>query len=192
MKTLMTACVAAFFLYAAGSAAQVIFKQTDEYGRTIFTDHPDPAARTVARYTPAQYTVSSTQPDNPVVSVAAASDTRTDVEIALQNMAPISSWRAASVDSNEAGRRMRREQRTHSNGAQARPAEPTVNSAAVSQIRARLTADRPSQRLPNIPRLSTLALAYILLTLAFAFLAFNTLRFIGSLSWPSMPSVSLQ
>jgi uncharacterized protein DUF4124 len=179
MKTLLTACMAAFLFCAAGAAAQVIFKQTDETGRTIFTDRADPAARTVAMYVAAQYKDSSAQPDDPVLRPAAATDRPMDVERALQLMAPIASARAATIDSNEAARRMRQEQRTHTKGAETLRAEPTVNDAAVAQIRARLTADRPSHRLAHIPTFISLTMGYILLALALACLAFNARRLIA-------------
>jgi hypothetical protein len=181
MKTLLTACMAAFLFCAAGAAAQVIFKQTDETGRTIFTDRPDPAARIVATYALAQYTGFSGQPDDPVLRPAAATDKPTDVERALRLMAPISSARAATIDSNEAARRMRQEQRTHTKGAETLRAEPTVNGAAVAQIRARLAADRPSHRLAQFPILRFLTVGYILLALALALacLAFNARRLIA-------------
>ena len=179
MKTLLTACMAAFLFCATGAAAQVIFKQTDETGRTIFTDRADPAARTVAMYVVAQYNDSSAQPDDPLMRPAAATHKLTDVERALQRMAPISSARAATIDSNEAARRMRQEQRTHTKGAETLPAEPTVNGAAAAQIRARPAADRPSHRLTHIPKFIFLTLGYILLALALACLAFNARRLIA-------------
>jgi hypothetical protein len=96
-------------------------------------------------------------------------------------MVPISSPRAATIDSNEAARRMRQEQRTHTKGAESLRAEPTVNGAAVAQIRARLAADRPSHRLEHdhIRTFSFLTMGYILLALALAYLAFNARRLIA-------------
>lgn len=181
MKTLLTACMAAFLFCAtgAGAAAQVIFKQTDETGRTLFTDRPDPAARIVATYAIAQYNGSSAQPDDPVLRPAAATDRPTDVERALQRMAPISSARAATIDSNEAARRMRQEQRTHTKVAETLFAEPTVNRVAVAQIRARLAADRPGHRLAPIPIIGFQTVGYMLLALALACLAFNARRLIA-------------
>ena len=177
MKTLLTACMTAFLFCATGAAAQIIFKQTDETGRTIFTDRPDPAARDVATY--ALYTGSSAQPDDPVSRLAAATDKPTDVERALQRMAPISSARAATIDSNEAARRMRQEQRTHTKGAETLRAEPTVNGAALAQIRARPAADRPGDRLTHIPIFPFLTVGCILLALVLAYLAFNARRLIA-------------
>lgn len=182
MKALLTACMAAFHFCAAGvagAAAQVIFKQTDETGRTIFTDRPDPAARIVATYAIAQYNGTSAQPDDPLLRPAAATAKLTDVERALQNMAPISSARAATIDSNETARRMRQEQRTHAKGAEMLRAEPTVNGAAVAPIRARLAADSLGHRLAHISRGVFLTLGYMLLALALACLAFNARRLIA-------------
>jgi hypothetical protein len=194
MKTLLAACMAAFLCYASGAAAQVIFKQTDDTGRTIFTDRPDPAARTVAMYVAAQYKDAPAQSDYPVLRPVAPIAMLTDVERALQNMARMSSPRAATVDANEAARRMRQQQRAHAKGAETVHAEPTVNGAAVAQIRARFAVERPGQRLSQIPLFRFLAVGYILLALALAlaFLAFNALRLIGSVTWPSMPTASLQ
>jgi hypothetical protein len=184
MKTLVTACMAAFLFCAAGAAGaatQVIFKQTDATGRTIFTDHADAAARTVAMYAAAEYKGPSAQPDDPVLRPAAETDKPTDVERALQRMAPISSARAATIDSNEAARRMRQEQRTHTKGAETLRAEPTINGVALAQFRAKLAADRPSHRLAHIRTFSFLTMGYILLALALALacVAFNARRLIA-------------
>lgn len=182
MKTLLTACMAAFLFCAAGvagAATQVIFRQTDETGRTIFTDRADPAARTVAMYAAEQDKGSSAQPDDPELRPAAAADKPSDVETALQRMAPISSARGATIDSNEAARRMRQEQRTHTKRADTLHAEPTVNGAALAQIRARLAADEPSHRLDHTRTFSFLTMGYILLALALACLAFNARRLIA-------------
>jgi hypothetical protein len=182
MNRLLMACMAAFLFCAAGTAGaatQVIFKQTDATGRTIFTDRADPAARTVAMYAADQYKGFSAQPDDPELRPAAAPDKLTDVERALQRMASISSARAATIDSNEAARRMRQEQRTHTKGADTLHAEPTVNGAALAQIRARLAAEGSSHRLDHTRTFSFLTMGYILLALALACLAFNARRVIA-------------
>jgi hypothetical protein len=182
MKTPLTAFMAAFLFCAAGTAGaatQVIFKQTDATGRTIFTDRADPAARTVAMYSAELYKGFSAPPDDPESRPATATDKPTDVERALQRMAPISSARAATIDSNEAARRMRQEQRTHAKGAETRRAEPTLDGAALAQIRARLAADEPSHRLDHTRTFSFLTMGYILLALALACLAFNARRLVA-------------
>jgi hypothetical protein len=94
-------------------------------------------------------------------------------------MAPISSARAATIDSNEAARRGRQEQRTLTKGAETLRAEPTVNRAAVAQIRARLTADRPGHRLARISIIGLQTVGYMLLALALACLAFNARRLVA-------------
>lgn len=93
-------CAAALLCAAAGVSAQTVFKQFDAAGRVTFTDRPDTAP-------------------SPSTALAPA----LDVASALASNSVISTRRAATIDANEAARRLGRAQLERKQGAQPLPGE---------------------------------------------------------------------
>ena len=90
-----TACAMALLCAAAGVSAQMIHRQIDVAGRVTYTDRPDTAAISGAKTTPAL-----------------------DVAAALAGSSAMSSRYAATVDANEAARRLRQTERERERGAE--------------------------------------------------------------------------
>lgn len=100
-------CAAAFLCAAAGVSAQTVYKQIDAAGRITFTDRPD------------------TIPSPTTATVPAL-----DVANALASNSAISSPRAATIDANEAARRLGQAQLERKQGAQRLPGEQAHGSDA--------------------------------------------------------------
>ena len=115
-------CAAALLCSGGGAFAQTIYKQIDAAGRTTFTDRPD-AARVVVSY--------ETFPSDergPVSPPRIATGTRSDVQKALLRYTAMRSTYAATVDFNEAGRRLNQARQSLQEGIEPRPGE-RVDSA---------------------------------------------------------------
>jgi hypothetical protein len=101
-KTVWRICAAAFLCAAAGVSSQTIYKQVDAAGRITFTDRPD-----------------TTPSPSPRTASAAA----LDVAKALASDTAMTSLYAATIDFNEAVRRLRRARQSRQEGVERRPGE---------------------------------------------------------------------
>jgi hypothetical protein len=93
-------CAAALLCAAAGAPAQTIYKQVDAAGHVTYTDRPD------------------TTPSPRPATVPAL-----DVANALASNTAMSSRHAATIDANEAARRLRQAQLEREQGAERLPGE---------------------------------------------------------------------
>lgn len=110
-------CSAAIFCSGEEALAQTIYKQIDANGRTIFTDQPATDGIVVP------YATSSGRQRDPISPRPIVTGTRPDVADALFRQAAMSSTYAATVDFNEAGRRLRQARQSQQEGMEARPGE---------------------------------------------------------------------
>jgi hypothetical protein len=122
-----TICAAALLCSSGGALAQTIYKQIDATGRTTFTDRPD-AARIVV-----PYETSPSEERGSVSPPRIATGTRSDVEKALFRHTAMSSTYAATVDFNEAGRRLRQARQSLQEGMEPRPGE-RIDSAGTGAM----------------------------------------------------------
>ena len=120
-------CAAAILYSGGGVLAQTIYKQIDASGRTIFTDQPESDGIVVP------YTTFSNQEWGLLPLPPVASGTRSDVAKALFRNSAMSSTFAATVDFNEAGRRLRQARQSRQEGIEPRPGERT-DSAGTSAM----------------------------------------------------------
>ena len=110
-------CMAAILCSSDSVFAQTIFKQVDAAGRTTFTDRPAAELITVPD-------LSLSGPERDSVSPPRiASHARSDVEQALLRHSPMTSMRAATVDFNEATRRLTQARQSRRDGIEAQPGE---------------------------------------------------------------------
>ncbi len=93
-------CAAAIVCSGGEVLAQTIYKQIDAAGRTTFSDRP--AAGSVS-----PYETSRNQEGSPVSPPRIANGNRSDVASALASNSAMSSIYAATIDFNEATRRLR-------------------------------------------------------------------------------------
>jgi len=100
-------CAAALLCAAAGVPAQTIYKQVDSAGRITYTDRPD------------------TTPSPRAATVPAL-----DVANALASNTAMSSRHAATIDANEAARRLRQAQLEREQGAERLPGEQAHGTGA--------------------------------------------------------------
>ena len=131
-------CAAALLCSVGGASAQTIYKQIDATGRTIFTDRPDAARVAVS------YETFRSEESGPVSPPRIATGTRSDVGKALFRHTAMRSTYAATVDFNEAGRRLRQARQSLQDGIEPRPGE-RIDSAATSVMDRRY--QRRQQRL---------------------------------------------
>jgi hypothetical protein len=110
-------CAAAILCSGEGVLAQTIYKQMDAAGRTVFTDRPNTAGIVVL------YETFPTQERGPVSSPRIVTGTRSDVAKALCTKSAMSSTYAATVDFNEATRRLTQARQSREDGIEPRPGE---------------------------------------------------------------------
>ncbi len=112
-----TICAAAVLSSGGGVLAQTIYKQVDAAGRTLYTDRAGAEGIVVAHVT------SSAQQPGSLSPSRTATGTRSDVAEALSSSSVMSSMYAATVDFNEASRRLRQAQQSRLEGVKHRPGE---------------------------------------------------------------------
>ena len=100
LNIVWSTCAVAVFCAAAGVSAQTIYKQVSATGHITYTDRPDPAPSPRPEPAPAL-----------------------DVANALASNTAMSSRHAATVDANEAARRLRQAQLEREHGAERLPGE---------------------------------------------------------------------
>lgn len=135
-------CALALLCAAAGAPAQTIYKQVDLAGKVTFTDRPDSNLPAQSMTSPALEA-----PRPPARAV------------------PMTSQRSATINANEAGRRLAQAQLMRSEGADVLPGELTHGSSAgvpsqrywQRQEKLRLAVEQ-AQRRANETRLSLIAL----------------------------------
>jgi hypothetical protein len=108
-------CAAAILTSGGGVFAQTIYKQIDATGRTIFSDHP------AAEGTVGPNGMFHSEEHSSLAPPRVATGTRPDVAKALLRNLPMRSTYAATVDLNEAGRRLRLARQRRQEGIEARP-----------------------------------------------------------------------
>ena len=110
-------CMAAILCSGDSVFAQTIFKQMDATGRTTFSDRPS-AEGVVVPY------LSFPGPERDSVPlVRTATQARSDVEQALLRHSPMRSMHAATIDFNEATRRLTQARQSRRDGIEAKPGE---------------------------------------------------------------------
>ena len=119
-------CAAAFLCAAAGVSAQTIYKQIDANGRTIFTDRPAATGIVVPYATFQRGLVSPPR---------IASGTRSDLSEALFSNSAMTSMYAATIDFNEATRRLWQARQSRQEGMEPRPGEraDSADASAMNQ-----------------------------------------------------------
>jgi hypothetical protein len=115
-ETVWRICAGALLCAAAGASAQTVYKQVDAAGRITFTDRPD--------------TTPSRSPSPPTASVVAL-----DVAKALASDTAMTSLYAATIDFNEAARRLRRARQSRQEGVERRPGEWTDSAGTTADQR---------------------------------------------------------
>lgn len=120
-------CAAVLLCSGGGAWAQAIYKQIDATGRTTFTDRPESARVVVS------YEIFPSEERGSVSPPRIATGTRSDVEQALFMHTAMRSTYAATVDLNEAARRLRQARQSLEDGIQPRPGE-RVDSAGTSAM----------------------------------------------------------
>jgi hypothetical protein len=129
-KRMMTKiCAAAILCSGGGVLAQTIYKQIDASGRTIFTDQPAADGMVV------RYETFPREERGLVSPPRIATGTRSDVAKALFSNSPMSSTYAATIDFNEAGRRLRQARQSLQEGIEPRPGEGTDNAGTSAMDR---------------------------------------------------------
>ncbi len=116
-------CAAAILCSSGGVSSQTIYKQIDATGRTTFTDRPDVISGVPRETFPGQ--------ERGLGSPPIASGTRADVARALASNSLMSSLYAATIDFNEATRRLRQARDSRQEGIEPRAGEWT-DSAGTS------------------------------------------------------------
>jgi hypothetical protein len=111
-------CAAAILCSGQEVSAQTIFKQTDATGHTTFTDRPAADSMVVLSETDSSH-------QHTLPSPRIATGTRSDVANALSSNAAMASTYAATVDFNEARRRLKQARETRQAGMEPRPGERT-------------------------------------------------------------------
>ena len=110
-------CIAAILCSGDSVLAQTIFKQVDAAGHTTFTDRP-PAEGIAVPY------LSLPGPERDwVPPLRIAIQARSDVEQALFRHSPMTSMHAATIDFNEATRRLTQARQSRRDGIEAQPGE---------------------------------------------------------------------
>jgi hypothetical protein len=123
-------CAAAILCSGGGVLAQTIYKQIDATGRTIFTDRPAADGIVVP------YATFSSQERGSVSPPRTATGTRSDVANALFRNSAMTSTYAATIDFNEARRRLMQARQSRQEGIEPRPGERT-DSAGTSAMNKR-------------------------------------------------------
>ena len=136
--TMSKICAAAILFSGEGVLAQTIYKQMDATGRTIFTD------RSAADGVVVPYETFPNQQRGSLSPQRVATGTRSDVAKALFRNSAMSSTYAATVDFNEAGRRLRQARQSREEGIEPRPGE-RIDSVGTSAMDKRY--QRRQQRL---------------------------------------------
>lgn len=131
-------CAAAILCSGGGVLAQTIYKQVDASGRTSFSDEPATDGIVVP------YARLSSQQRDSLAPPPVVTGTRPDVARALLRNVAMSSTYAATVDFNEAGRRLRLARQSLQEGMEPRPGE-RMDSAGTSAMNRRY--QRRQQRL---------------------------------------------
>ena len=124
-------CAAAILCCAEGVLAQTVYKQIDATGRTIFTDRPTADSGVVV-----PYARTSSQEGGSVSPPRIAIGTRPELAEALFSSSPMTSMYAATIDFNEATRRLRQARQNRQEGMEARPGE-RADSAGTSAMNTR-------------------------------------------------------
>lgn len=123
-------CAAAILCSGGGVLAQTIYKQIDATGRTIFSDRPTADGIVVP------YVTFSSQQRGSLSPPRIATGTRSDVAKALFTNSAMTSIYAATVDCNEATRRLRQSRQSRLEGMETRPGE-RADSAGASAMNKR-------------------------------------------------------
>jgi hypothetical protein len=123
-------CAAAVLCSGGGVLAQTIYKQIDATGRTIFTDRPN--ADNIA----VPYVTFSSQQRGSLSPPRIETGAWADVANALSSNSAMTSIYAATVDFNEATRRLRQALQSRQEGREPRPGE-RADSAAASAMNKR-------------------------------------------------------
>jgi Domain of unknown function (DUF4124) len=114
-----TMCAAAIVCSGEEVLAQTIYKQTDAAGRTTFTDRPAANVMVVPYATFSRPERGSLPPPRIVIRA------RSDLEQALFSHSPMASMHAATIDFNEATRRLTQARQSRQDGMEPRPGERT-------------------------------------------------------------------
>jgi hypothetical protein len=122
-----TMCAEAIVCSSEEALAQTIFKQIDAAGRTTFTDRPAANAMLVPCVTFSGPERGSVPPPRSVIRA------RSDLEQALFSHSPMVSMHAATIDFNEATRRLTQARQGRQDGVEPRPGERT-DSAGTSAM----------------------------------------------------------
>lgn len=130
-NTVWTICATTLLGAAASASAQTIHRQVDDAGRSTFTDQAAASDGVVVPY--------AAVPEKDPASASApgiASSARSDVARALRRKSAMSSMYAATVDFNEAARRLRQARQGLQEEMESRPGEWT-DGAGSKQIKER-------------------------------------------------------
>jgi uncharacterized protein YdiU (UPF0061 family) len=122
--TMSIMCAAAILCCGEGALAQTIYKQMDATGHTTFTDRP--AADSML----APYATTSSQERSSVSPPRIARGTRSDLTEALFSNPAMTPMHAATVDYNEATRRLTQARQSRQEGIAPRPGERADNAGA--------------------------------------------------------------
>ena len=120
-------CAAAILCGGEAALAQTIYKQIDATGRTVFTDRP------TADGTGVPYATFSSQQRASLSPARVATGTRSDVAKALLSNSAMNSLYAATIDFNEATRRLRQARQSRQEGIEPGPGE-RADSAGTSAM----------------------------------------------------------
>lgn len=119
-------CAAAILCSSGGVSSQTIYKQIDATGRTTFSDRPAAVLGAPSEMFPGQERGLGSSP-------RIASGTRSDVARALASNSGMSSIYAATIDFNEATRRLRQARNSRHEGIEPRAGE-WADSTATSAL----------------------------------------------------------
>jgi hypothetical protein len=122
-------CAAAILSGGGGVLAQTIYKQVDAAGRTLYTDEAVAEGIAMANAT------SPAAQRGPLSPSRITTGTRPDVAEALSSSSAMSSMYAATVDFNEASRRLRQAQQSRLEGVERRPGEWTDSADSATDKR---------------------------------------------------------
>lgn len=117
-NTVWRICATALLGAAASASAQTIYRQVDDAGRSTFTDRP-PSGSAIVAYAISLPDARLGSASRPLVGIGA----RPDVARALRSHSAMTSMYAATVDLNEATRRLRQARQSLQEEMEPRPGE---------------------------------------------------------------------
>ena len=126
MRMMSEICAVAILCGGQGVSAQTIYKLTDAIGHTIFTDRSPAGVLVVPNVT------SSSQDRDRVPLPRNVTGTRLDVANALSSNSAMTSTYAATIDFNEATRRLQQARQNRQKGMARLPGEGTPDAGTTS------------------------------------------------------------